>query len=265
MSPIFCGTSFPGSTGPRCARAPPRWVSAGLAREAGRPPRRNVAMSLQHVQHLSALLARPLPTSPAPPARHPFRLPCPPTGVTDLPEAASEASLEDDAFLKKFHHALLEVQLEEGALVCPETGESPGRQGRVLGPGGVPAGLLRRGEGAWRTRRRPACLRFAQSPALWKSSAAPACLLFRAQGASSPSAAASQTCCSRKTSAEERLRLFSTPTRDLIALLFPPACCCCQFCCSLFHCCSLSQPPLRCCVAHPSCPGCARCRSRTLL
>lgn len=26
-------------------------------------------------------------------------------------------------FLKKFHHALLEVHLEEGALVCPETGK----------------------------------------------------------------------------------------------------------------------------------------------
>lgn len=30
--------------------------------------------------------------------------------------------LEDEAFLKKFHHALLEVHLEEGSLVCPETG-----------------------------------------------------------------------------------------------------------------------------------------------
>jgi multifunctional methyltransferase subunit TRM112 len=31
--------------------------------------------------------------------------------------------LEDEDFLKAFHHALLEVHLEEGALVCPETGE----------------------------------------------------------------------------------------------------------------------------------------------
>jgi multifunctional methyltransferase subunit TRM112 len=30
--------------------------------------------------------------------------------------------LQDDGFLQKFHHALLEVTLEEGALVCPETG-----------------------------------------------------------------------------------------------------------------------------------------------
>lgn len=46
----------------------------------------------------------------------------PPAGVEGLPEAASEAMLEDEDFLKKFHHALLEVHLEEGALVCPETG-----------------------------------------------------------------------------------------------------------------------------------------------
>lgn len=39
-----------------------------------------------------------------------------------LPEQATEAMLEDDAFLQKFHHALLEVKLEEGFLVCPETG-----------------------------------------------------------------------------------------------------------------------------------------------
>lgn len=43
-------------------------------------------------------------------------------GVTDLPEEASEAMLDDDNFLQKFHHALLEVHLEEGHLVCPETG-----------------------------------------------------------------------------------------------------------------------------------------------
>lgn len=34
----------------------------------------------------------------------------------------TEKDLEDDAFLRKFHHALLEVCLIEGALVCPETG-----------------------------------------------------------------------------------------------------------------------------------------------
>ena len=29
---------------------------------------------------------------------------------------------DDDDFLRAFHHALLEVHLEEGALLCPETG-----------------------------------------------------------------------------------------------------------------------------------------------
>ncbi|GLC43819.1 hypothetical protein PLESTB_000911300 [Pleodorina starrii] len=39
-----------------------------------------------------------------------------------LPEAPTEAALTDEQFQKKFHHALLEVTLEEGSLVCPETG-----------------------------------------------------------------------------------------------------------------------------------------------
>jgi multifunctional methyltransferase subunit TRM112 len=30
--------------------------------------------------------------------------------------------LNDEEFLRVFHHALLEVHLEEGALICPETG-----------------------------------------------------------------------------------------------------------------------------------------------
>ena len=34
----------------------------------------------------------------------------------------TEKDLGDDAFLKTFHHALLELCLVEGALVCPETG-----------------------------------------------------------------------------------------------------------------------------------------------
>ena len=34
----------------------------------------------------------------------------------------TEKDLSDDAFLKAFHHALLEVCLIEGALICPETG-----------------------------------------------------------------------------------------------------------------------------------------------
>ncbi|CAH1416936.1 unnamed protein product [Lactuca virosa] len=43
-------------------------------------------------------------------------------GYTELPGKVPDASvLDSDEFLKKFHHALLELQLEEGALICPET------------------------------------------------------------------------------------------------------------------------------------------------
>ncbi|CAL1375290.1 unnamed protein product [Linum trigynum] len=43
-------------------------------------------------------------------------------GYAELPEEAEESMLDSDEFLGKFHHALLEIHLEEGALVCPETG-----------------------------------------------------------------------------------------------------------------------------------------------
>mmetsp|Transcript_3934 Transcript_3934/g.8439 ORF Transcript_3934/g.8439 Transcript_3934/m.8439 type:complete len:124 (-) Transcript_3934:484-855(-) len=39
-----------------------------------------------------------------------------------LPEKVEESMLQEESFLKTFHHALLEVTLDEGALVCPETG-----------------------------------------------------------------------------------------------------------------------------------------------
>mmetsp|Transcript_2521 Transcript_2521/g.5242 ORF Transcript_2521/g.5242 Transcript_2521/m.5242 type:complete len:123 (-) Transcript_2521:241-609(-) len=42
--------------------------------------------------------------------------------VTGLPDEVTPALLEDEEFLKKFHHALLEIHVEEGALICPETG-----------------------------------------------------------------------------------------------------------------------------------------------
>lgn len=45
------------------------------------------------------------------------------TGYSQLPHGAPESVLlESEEFLKKFHHALLELHLEDGALVCPETG-----------------------------------------------------------------------------------------------------------------------------------------------
>lgn len=43
-------------------------------------------------------------------------------GYAELPEEADASMLDSAEFLNKFHHALLELHLEEGALVCPETG-----------------------------------------------------------------------------------------------------------------------------------------------
>jgi multifunctional methyltransferase subunit TRM112 len=52
----------------------------------------------------------------------------------------SQEALHDEAFLRAFHHALLEVHLEEGALVCPETGR------RFLVSKGIPNMLLNEDE-----------------------------------------------------------------------------------------------------------------------
>jgi multifunctional methyltransferase subunit TRM112 len=43
-------------------------------------------------------------------------------GYNELPAEVAADMLRDEAFLRKFHHALLELELEEGDLVCPETG-----------------------------------------------------------------------------------------------------------------------------------------------
>ncbi|MFS7888297.1 hypothetical protein Hanom_Chr00s000001g01593281 [Helianthus anomalus] len=44
-------------------------------------------------------------------------------GYAELPnEFPDQTVVESDEFLRKSHHALLEVHLEEGTLVCPETG-----------------------------------------------------------------------------------------------------------------------------------------------
>lgn len=75
--------------------------------------------------------------------------PCPPLPLPltpqlncaeGLPESVSEDMLLDEAFLKAFHHALLEVHLEEGALICPETGR------RFLVAKGIPNMLLNEDE-----------------------------------------------------------------------------------------------------------------------
>ncbi|RRT75607.1 hypothetical protein B296_00019447 [Ensete ventricosum] len=43
-------------------------------------------------------------------------------GYCELPEEADAAMLDSEDFLRRFHHALLEIHVEEGALFCPETG-----------------------------------------------------------------------------------------------------------------------------------------------
>ncbi|XP_058096814.1 multifunctional methyltransferase subunit TRM112 homolog A-like [Magnolia sinica] len=43
-------------------------------------------------------------------------------GYAELPDDADPSMLASEDFLRKFHHALLELHVEEGALLCPETG-----------------------------------------------------------------------------------------------------------------------------------------------
>ncbi|GMH41349.1 hypothetical protein BSKO_09259 [Bryopsis sp. KO-2023] len=61
-------------------------------------------------------------------------------GVGDIPEMVDESMLDDDDFMRKFHHVLLEVDLEEGFLICPETGR------RFSVERGIPNLLLREDE-----------------------------------------------------------------------------------------------------------------------
>ncbi|XP_030479046.1 multifunctional methyltransferase subunit TRM112 homolog A-like [Cannabis sativa] len=42
-------------------------------------------------------------------------------GYTKLPNEVDPSMLDSDDFLRRFHHALLQLHLEEGALICPET------------------------------------------------------------------------------------------------------------------------------------------------
>ncbi|XP_078429663.1 multifunctional methyltransferase subunit TRM112 homolog A-like [Wolffia australiana] len=42
--------------------------------------------------------------------------------VVDLPEEADPSMLDSEEFLRRFHRALLEIHVEKGALVCPESG-----------------------------------------------------------------------------------------------------------------------------------------------
>lgn len=60
--------------------------------------------------------------------------------AASLGRCGPEGATEDDAFLQALHHALLELHLEEGALVCPETGR------RFLVNKGIPNLLLHEDE-----------------------------------------------------------------------------------------------------------------------
>lgn len=61
-------------------------------------------------------------------------------GMAGLPEQVTAEMLQEDDFLQQFHHALLEITLEEGALVCPETGR------RFIVSKGIPNLLLNEDE-----------------------------------------------------------------------------------------------------------------------
>ena len=43
-------------------------------------------------------------------------------GLEGLPSEIPDDAASDEEFLRTFHHALLEVHVEEGTLVCPESG-----------------------------------------------------------------------------------------------------------------------------------------------
>ena len=43
-------------------------------------------------------------------------------GVPNLPELPPDLDKCDDSMLRKYHHALMEVHVKEGYLICPDTG-----------------------------------------------------------------------------------------------------------------------------------------------
>ena len=47
---------------------------------------------------------------------------CKSLALPELPQVVTDEHWDDDAFLKQLHHNLLEVHIQEGNLVCPETG-----------------------------------------------------------------------------------------------------------------------------------------------
>ena len=45
-------------------------------------------------------------------------------GVTDLPAIFDSAMMNDESFMRAMHTVLLEIHVEEGTLICPETGKT---------------------------------------------------------------------------------------------------------------------------------------------
>ncbi|KAF1741667.1 hypothetical protein MXB_2770 [Myxobolus squamalis] len=43
-------------------------------------------------------------------------------GYNELPEFPPDSPFEDEKFMKIFHHALMEIDVVEGFLICPDTG-----------------------------------------------------------------------------------------------------------------------------------------------
>lgn len=127
--------------GSPCSAVPQR-RSGGVLAAAPRAPRQAFPAALLAFRRTAGIEDLPEPAPRAPRQGSPAIFSVPAAGVDDLPESVSEEMLEDEGFLKRFHHALLEVHLEEGSLVCPETGEALPR-----GPGKGAAFVSRPGTG----------------------------------------------------------------------------------------------------------------------
>ena len=50
-----------------------------------------------------------------------FIVGCRALGIEDIPDELDESLLEDDGFIGKCHHALMEVHVVDGNLICPES------------------------------------------------------------------------------------------------------------------------------------------------
>ena len=50
-----------------------------------------------------------------------FMVACKSAGINDIPSELNESLLDDSSFLAKCHHALLEIHVIDGNLICPES------------------------------------------------------------------------------------------------------------------------------------------------